>query len=65
MQHISSNCAGVGGNGLNMSWKSIPEFKKNPAPQSDTNTYRLSLLSTPNSSGRTLPLMRKFGDEAR
>jgi len=64
-QHISSNCAGVGGNGngLNMSRKPITEFFKHPVPQSDTNTYRLSLLLTPNLSGRTLPLTWQFSGE--
>jgi len=47
---------GVNGNGLNRSRKPITEFFKHPAPQSVTYTYRLSQLSTPNSSSRTLPL---------
>jgi len=33
-----------------------PIFFKPPAPRSQTYIYRLRLLSTPNSSGRTLPL---------
>jgi len=57
-QHILNNCAGVGGNGniLKMSQKPISDFLSIQRHGPITNTYQLSLLSTLNSSGRTLPL---------
>jgi len=44
------------GNGLNFSRKPISKFFERQATRSHTNNFRLSILSTPNSSGRTLPL---------
>ena len=46
---------GRNGHGLIMSRKQIFELLPHLAPRSHANTYRLSLLSTPNTSGRTLP----------
>jgi len=47
---------GENGNKLITRRQLNPERKKCPAPQSHTNTYRLSLLLTPNSFGWTLPI---------
>jgi len=59
MYHVLSNSAGAGGNGngFNMNRKLICEFFPPPAPQSYTNTFRISLFSTPLLSHRTLPLI--------